>query len=181
MAETLPECAGEDKNGGEAQAADPAARQAQLAGIVQVDELLIAFAAGQPTHKTSALGVVFIAVERRGSNEIGHVTLRALSNLQPISLVPMVHSAINKGSVVETDGLDLYCVLKEAGYEHLVVRARTAAGTDLLPDCMWMEQSFKSGKPEGVKCTATRSFLMRSLQHSSGFSGRPGTHHFGVL
>ena len=109
--------------------------QAQLAGIVQVDELLLASAAGQPVQETGGHGAMLIAVERRGSNELGHVALRALIDFQPISLVLMVQSTVKKGNVVETDSLDQYRVLKEAGYEHRVVRARAAAGTDLLPDC----------------------------------------------
>ena len=107
-------------------------RRVQLHGRVQVDELATAIPAEQTSRNA---GGIFVAVEVRDMNEIGRVALRAISDFGPFSLVPSVQGCIKEGSIVETDGLAPYRALKEAGYDHRVVRDRAAAGTDLLPAC----------------------------------------------
>lgn len=93
-------------------------RPGRLCGEVEVDETYIgAPEEGVCGRQTKA--IVAIALEKDGQG-FGRVRLRLVGDVSADSLMSFVRSAVEPGSVVQTDGWPSYNGLKDAGYRHEV-------------------------------------------------------------
>ena len=70
-------------------------------------------------RQTLRKAIVAIAVEKDGQG-VGRVRLRLVGDVSADSLMSFVRSAVEPGSVVQTDGWASYNGLKDAGYRHEV-------------------------------------------------------------
>ena len=70
-------------------------------------------------RQTLRKAIVAIAVEKDGQG-FGRVRLRLVGDVSADSLMSFVRSAVEPGSVVQTDGWASYNGLKDAGYRHEV-------------------------------------------------------------
>jgi transposase-like protein len=92
----------------------------RLRGEVEVDETYIgAPEEGVCGRQTLRKAIVAIAVEKDGRG-FGRVRLRMVGDVSADSLMSFVRSAVESGSVVQTDGWASYSGLKDAGYRHEV-------------------------------------------------------------
>jgi transposase-like protein len=92
----------------------------RLCGEVEVDETYIgAPEEGVCGRQTLRKAIVAIAVEKDGQG-FGRVRLRLVGDVSADSLMSFVRSAVEPGSVVQTDGWASYNGLKDAGYRHEV-------------------------------------------------------------
>jgi len=95
-------------------------RPGRLCGEVEVDETYIgAPEEGVCGRQTVRKAIVAIAVEKDGQG-FGRVRLRLVGDVSADSLMSFVRSAVEPGSVVQTDGWASYNGLKDAGYRHEV-------------------------------------------------------------
>jgi len=95
-------------------------RPGRLCGEVEVDETYIgAPEEGVCGRQTLRKAIVAIAVEKDGQG-FGRVRLRLVGDVSADSLMSFVRSAVEPGSVVQTDGWASYNGLKDAGYRHEV-------------------------------------------------------------
>lgn len=103
----------------------------RLSGLVQVDET---FWGGERPgkHGRGAAGksLILVAVERKG-RRMGRLRLAHVPDSKGETLVSAIRELVERGSMIETDGLQSYNSLTAAGYDHRVVR--TEATADLLP------------------------------------------------
>jgi len=108
----------------------------RLSGIVEVDETYL----GGPQEGKRGRGafgkeLVFIAVEVRG-HKIGRIRLYCIPNVSGVTLEHSVTEAVEKGTVIRSDGWSGYNGIKNLGYGHEV----TAKGDEelagiVLPKC----------------------------------------------
>jgi len=104
----------------------------RLQGLVEVDETYWgaeeAGAVGRWTE-AKALGMVAAEADGRG---IGRIRLRRLSALTRPQVQAFLHAAVEPGSLLRTDGLNVYRGLEGYGHDRHVQRAQ-APGEHLLP------------------------------------------------
>jgi len=105
----------------------------KLSGVVEVDETFIGAKRAGP-HGRGALGkaVVLVAAEHDGPR-IGRIRLRQVYGFSSETLGGAIAEMVEPGSVIRTDALRSYNVVKQMGYTHQVVRGEAAEGTDPLP------------------------------------------------
>jgi transposase-like protein len=107
----------------------------RLTGRVEVDETFLGAPvmrrAGHPRSNKVLIGV---AVEENGDG-IGRIRMRRLVDASTASLRPFVDEAVERGSVVHTDGWLGYDFLNRRGYRHEIsfLRGNTASPSELLP------------------------------------------------
>jgi len=103
----------------------------RLSGLVQVDET---FWGGERPGKrgrgAAGKSLILVAVERRG-RRLGRLRLACVLDSKGETLVSAIQALVERGSMIETDGLQSYNGLTAAGYQHRVIR--TEATDDLLP------------------------------------------------
>jgi transposase-like protein len=106
-----------------------------LAGHVEVDETFL----GAPIMRRVGTArsnkvVVGVAVEA-DRDGIGRIRMRRLPDASTASLRPFVDDAVERGSVVRTDGWMGYDFVKRRGYRHEIsfLRGNTASPSELLP------------------------------------------------
>ena len=105
-----------------------------LTGEVEVDETFVGgVEKGGGRRHLGNKAMVVIAAEIRGKG-IGRIRLKRIADGSSDSLTTFVREAVEKGSVVVSDGLQSYRSLPEHGYHHRrrIVEGRTKAST-LLP------------------------------------------------
>jgi transposase-like protein len=107
----------------------------RLHGRVEVDETFL----GAPLMRRVGTArsnkvVIGVAVEEDGYG-LGRVRMRRLADASTASLRPFVDEAVERGSVVHTDGWMGYDFLERRGYRHEIsfLRGHTAAPSELLP------------------------------------------------
>lgn len=92
----------------------------RLSGRVEVDETYVGgVERGVRGRETFAKSIVVMAVQADGDG-IGRIRMRRVPNVSADSLLPFVHEAVERGSVVHTDGWRGYARLSEQGYTHEV-------------------------------------------------------------
>lgn len=102
----------------------------RLSGIVEVDETFWGAAkAGKRGRGAAGKTLILVAVEYT-ERKIGRIRLRRIPDVQGTTIQTAVQEAVVPGSIIETDGLQSYRGVTEAGYTHRVIRAET---DDLLP------------------------------------------------
>lgn len=94
----------------------------QLFGEVEIDETYV----GGPEpwafgRRNTLKSIVAIAVERRGRMRMGRVRMARVPNLSIPTMTDFVTAAVERGSVVRTDGLSSYRGLAAAGYAHQAI------------------------------------------------------------
>jgi transposase-like protein len=104
----------------------------RLQGLVEVDETYWgAEEAGAVGRWTEAKALVMVAAEADGRG-IGRIRLRRLSALTRPQVQAFLHAAVAPGSLLRTDGLNVYRGLEGYGHDRHVQRAQ-APGEHLLP------------------------------------------------
>jgi transposase-like protein len=105
----------------------------RLAGRVEVDETYWGSderpAVGRLIYDKA---VIAIAAQQDG-RAIGRIRLRRLARLNKVSLHAFIAEAVEPGSTVVTDGLNLYQDLEAYRHEVLVVKKQSADASTLLP------------------------------------------------
>jgi transposase-like protein len=93
-----------------------------LSGVVEVDETLVGareFGRGTAGRGTTNKAVIVIAVEMlTDPNRLGRVRLAQLREVSKATLCGFVHETVEPGSIVRTDGWNLYAPLADEGYTH---------------------------------------------------------------
>ena len=51
----------------------------------------------------------------------GQVVIRMLADVKQTTIAPLIHSTIAQGTLMYTDEYDIYCWLRQWGYEHKTV------------------------------------------------------------
>lgn len=106
-----------------------------LTGEVEVDETFVGgVEEGGGRRHLGNKALVVIAAEIRG-NGIGRIRMKRISDGSSDSLTTFVQEAVEKGSVVVSDGLQAYRALPECGYRHTrrIVGGRKTDASMLLP------------------------------------------------
>ena len=107
----------------------------RLTGRVEVDETFLGAPVmrrvGPPRSNKVLIGVA-VEEDRDG---IGRIRMRRLVDASTASLRPFVDEAVERGSVVHTDGWVGYDFLKRRGYRHEIsfLHGNTASPSELLP------------------------------------------------
>lgn len=107
----------------------------KLSGRVEVDEGYIGGREeGVHGRQTEKKALVAVAAEERGKG-IGRIRLRRVQDASAASLIPFVEDAVERGSIVHTDGWQGYKGLHSKGYQHevTVLSGSDETGSDLLP------------------------------------------------
>jgi transposase-like protein len=94
----------------------------QLFGDIEIDETYV----GGPEpwafgRRNTSKSIVAIAVERRGRTRLGRVRMARVPKLTMAAMTDFVSGAVERGSVVRTDGLSSYRGLTAAGYTHQAI------------------------------------------------------------
>jgi transposase len=86
-----------------------------LSGHIELDEAYVGGKAKDGTRGRGASGktVVFALAERNG-----RIKARVVQNAQTVSLRPIVHELVERGSTISTDELRSYGLLTKDGYRH---------------------------------------------------------------
>lgn len=104
----------------------------RLHGLVEVDETYWGAAeAGVVGRRTAAKALVIVAAEADGHG-IGRIRLRRLVALTRPQMQTFLHAAVEPGSLLRTDGLNVYRGLEGYQHDRHVQRAQ-APGAHLLP------------------------------------------------
>ena len=104
----------------------------RLRGLVEVDETYWGAAeAGVVGRRTETKALVIVAAEADGRG-IGRIRLRRLSALTRPQVQTFLHAAVEPGSVLRTDGLNVYRDLESYEHDRHVQRAQ-ASDEHLLP------------------------------------------------
>lgn len=105
----------------------------RLSGEVEVDETYWgAEEEGVIGRQTLKKVLVVVAAQVYGAG-IGRIRLRCLPDLTKASLHGFIAEAVEPGSVVRTDGLNVYRGLSGYRHEPVVIGPRKASANDLLP------------------------------------------------
>jgi transposase-like protein len=94
----------------------------QLFGDVEMDETYV----GGPEpwaigRRNTWKSIVAIAVERRERAKLGRVRMARVPNLSAAAMTDFAYQAVERGSLIRTDGLAGYRGLAAAGYAHQVI------------------------------------------------------------
>lgn len=91
----------------------------RLEGLVEVDETYVgATEPGLDGRRTDSKAIVAIAVELRQPRGLGRVRMARLDEITQPEIVRFVSGAVTPGSVVRTDGWNIYRRLAQEGYQH---------------------------------------------------------------
>lgn len=106
----------------------------RLSGRVEVDESLIGGLGGARGRSTRRKALIVVAAEAVGHG-IGRIRMRRIPDGSASTLQAFVEDAIERGSVVHTDGWDGYERVKSSGYSHEVsfLRGHHELASQLLP------------------------------------------------
>lgn len=98
----------------------------QLVGLVEVDETYVgAREAGTAGRRTTDKAIVVIAVELPETGKgMGRTRMAVAPRATRDHLIGFIHNAVEKGSVVRTDGWNVYDCLPDEGYRHDPVSIR---------------------------------------------------------
>lgn len=105
----------------------------RLGGRVEVDEIYVGGAehgvVGRLTHDKA---VVLVAAQQDG-RRIGRIRLRRVEKLTKATVREFVESAVDPGSVLRTDGLNLYEGLEGYTHEPVVIKRQDVDASTVLP------------------------------------------------
>jgi transposase-like protein len=109
--------------------------RAPLSGEVEVDETFVGgVEEGGGRRHIGSKALVAIAAEVRGAG-IGRIRMKRIRDASADTLMDFVREAVQKGSVIVSDGLQAYRALPDAGYRHTrrVVQTSGKEASALLP------------------------------------------------
>jgi transposase-like protein len=105
----------------------------RLSGRVEVDETYVGGAEegviGRLTHDKA---LVLVAAQEEGTR-IGRIRLRRVAELTKVAVRDFVVAAVEPGSVLRTDGLNVYQGLEGYGHEPVVVKKQSVDASTVLP------------------------------------------------
>jgi transposase-like protein/ribosomal protein L37AE/L43A len=106
----------------------------RLSGEVEVDETLLGGLGGAQGRSTATKALVVVAAEVVGRGT-GRIRMRRIPDGSAPTLQAFVEEAIERGSIVHTDGWDGYARVKSQGYRHRVslLRGHPELASALLP------------------------------------------------
>lgn len=96
-----------------------------LSGLVEVDESYVGgVERGVDGRQTEGKAIVVIAVELTEPKGLGRVRMTPLTQISQEQLLDFVSRSVEKGSVVRTDGWNIYKRLSVIGYEHEAINVK---------------------------------------------------------
>ena len=107
----------------------------RLSGRVEVDETYLGgLDEGFHGRETFKKTLVVIAAQEDGKG-IGRIRMRRIPDASAYSLLSFAESAVEPGSVIQTDGWPGYVGVKTKGYRHevVVLKRSKSSASDLLP------------------------------------------------
>ena len=105
----------------------------RLSGEVEVDESYVGgLEEGTHGRRTEKKAIVAIAAEKDG-NGTGRIRMRRIEDASAKELHAFVTDAVERGSLVHTDGWDGYSWLKKKGYRHKVTPVKGRKASKVLP------------------------------------------------
>jgi transposase-like protein/ribosomal protein L37AE/L43A len=106
----------------------------RLSGEVEVDETLLGGLGGAQGRSTATKALIVVAAEAVGRGT-GRIRMRRIPDGSAPTLQAFIEEAIERGSIVHTDGWDGYERVKANGYRHRVsfLRGHPELGSELLP------------------------------------------------
>jgi len=105
----------------------------RLAGIVEVDEACWGGPRPGKRGRGAAGKILIVVAAQVDGRRIGRIRLQRVPDASAPSLERAIHTAVEPGSVVRTDGLSSYNGLPARGYAHEIVRKEAVLGENLLP------------------------------------------------
>jgi transposase-like protein len=105
----------------------------RLSGEVEVDESYVGgLEEGTHGRRTEKKAIVAIAAEKDGDGT-GRIRMRRIEDASAKELRAFVTDAVERGSLVHTDGWDGYSGLKKKGYRHKVTPVKGRKASKVLP------------------------------------------------
>jgi transposase-like protein len=105
----------------------------RLAGTMEVDEVYVGGERPGKRGRGAAGKALVLVVAQADGAHIGRIRLARVANASQAVLTPAVGRLVEPAAQVLTDAWEGYGGLREAGYDHQVVRATALVGENLLP------------------------------------------------
>jgi transposase-like protein len=107
----------------------------KLSGVIEMDESYIGGdKSGKRGRGAAGKALIVISVEINDS-QIGRIRLKRVPDASFESLKKAAQEAIEKGSIIQTDGWLGYSQFDGLGYSHEIIRKNAQVGENMLPSC----------------------------------------------